>query len=74
MFKKIALHERVSLITVAQLHRYLSDFGKGGHRVFWHGDRAFVEIEEAADLDLVRNQFPTMVRAEVHARGQGFPW
>ena len=74
MYKKIALHDRMSRTTVAQLHRYLSDFAQGAHRVFWNGERAFLEIEHDTDLALVRNQFPTMVRAEERCTSGGLPW
>lgn len=74
MFTKIALNRRLSRKAVAQIHRYLFDFGQGAHRVFWIGDRAYLETDCASDVTLLRDQFPTMVDAEVERSSHDFPW
>lgn len=74
MFTKLALCERLNQKTVSQLHRYLTEFGRGAHRTFWNGGRAFVELEDLADAALVRDQFPGMVRAELRQNPHDFPW
>lgn len=52
MFKKIVFNGRLSQRTVGNIHRYLLDFGQGAHRVFWLGDRAYLETDCASDITL----------------------
>lgn len=65
MFRKIVLNERLSRKTVGHIHRYLFDFGQGAHRVFWINERAYLETDCVSDIDLLRDQFPTMIVAEI---------
>lgn len=74
MHRKLALHHRISPATLSQLNAYLKDFANGGYRVFRNGGRAYVVLDCAADVDLLREQFPQIVREEVHSRIEGFPW
>lgn len=74
MFTKIALKRRLSRKTVGFVHRYLFDFGQGAHRVFWVGQRAYIETDCPADVTLLRDQFPTMIDGEVDQGSHDFPW
>lgn len=74
MFTKLRLDQGLSRKTVGRIHRYLFDFGQGAHRIFWVGDRAYIETDCPSDVTLLQNQFPSMVDAEVEVVPQKFPW
>ncbi|WP_188528707.1 hypothetical protein [Sinisalibacter lacisalsi] len=74
MFTKIAFNKRLSRKTVLHIHRYLSDLEIGAHRVFWVGDRAYLETDCASDVSLLKEQFPSMIEAEVGRSSHDFPW
>ncbi len=65
MFTKIALNRRLSRKTVGSVHRYLFDFGQGANRVFWVGQRAYIETDCPADVRIIREQFPTVIECEL---------
>ncbi|RFU13767.1 hypothetical protein DZD18_05365 [Rhodobacteraceae bacterium W635] len=67
MFTKVALNPQLSRKTIGRIHRYIFDFGAGAHRVFWDGDRAYIETDDPADAALLKETFPTMVGNEVEA-------
>ncbi|PIV72937.1 MAG: hypothetical protein COW55_14955 [Rhodobacteraceae bacterium CG17_big_fil_post_rev_8_21_14_2_50_65_11] len=64
MFTKVALDPQLSRKTIAQIHRYIFDVGAGAHRIFWDGDRAYIEADDPADAALLQKAFPNMVRSE----------
>lgn len=70
----MALCERISRKTASQLHGYLSDFGQGTHRLIWNKGRGFIELENLSDVVLVREQFPSVVRAEMRPNPHDFSW
>ncbi|MFN3664109.1 MAG: hypothetical protein ACK4TM_15315 [Yoonia sp.] len=74
MFTKIVLNKQLSRKTVGDVHRYLFDFGQGAHRVFWIGEQAYLEMDCTNDVALLKEQFPSMVEAEVEKPAHGFPW
>lgn len=74
MFTKLRLNQKLSRKTVGRIHRYLFDFGQGAHRIFWVGDRAYIETDCPSDVLLLQDQFPAMVETEVDMTSQKFPW
>ena len=64
MFTTVALNPDLSRKTIGRIHRYIFDVGTGAHRVFWDGDRAFIETDDPADVALLQETFPDMVGAE----------
>lgn len=73
MFKTIALNKRLSRETVGHVHRYLFDFGQGAQRVFWIGERAYLETDCMADITLLQEQFPTMIEEKFDTDPNDFP-
>ena len=74
MFTKIVLKKQLSRKTVGDVHRYLFDFGQGAHRVFWVDEQAYLETDCTNDVTLLKEQFPSMVEAEVEKPSHSFPW
>lgn len=74
MLHKIALVENVSRKTADHLHRYLMDFAEGTHRLFWAGKYAYVEVNRPNDAELLRREFPRMIKDETRYTGATFPW
>lgn len=74
MLHKIALIESISRKTADQLHQYLMDFAEGTHRMFWVDNRAYVEVHAMNDADLIRREFPALVRKTAQHNSARFPW
>lgn len=74
MLQQIALIEKISRQTTDILHQYLMDFGEGTHRMFWTDNRAYVEVNRPKDAELIRREFPRLVREETRYTGATFPW
>lgn len=74
MYQRIALIENISRTTADQLREYLTDFARGTHRLLWLNDRAFVEVSTPIDAELIRREFPNLVKQNFHYTGANFPW
>lgn len=74
MLQKIELIETISRKTAENLHRYLVDFAEGTHRLFWADNRAYVEVNRPNDAELLRREFPRLVKDDARYTGATFPW
>lgn len=74
MLQKIELIETISRKTADNLHRYLMDFAEGAHRLFWADNRAYVEVNRPNDAELLRREFPRLVKDKARYTGETFPW
>lgn len=74
MLQKIELIETISRKTADNLHRYLIDFAEGTHRLFWADNRAYVEVNRSSDAELLRREFPRLVKDHARYTAATFPW